>query len=129
MKMMIRPKVWEMSDLDIVKFAKGDVSRMKFLQDRGFVDHEIDTLISLSFYLRNKIKDDVTIPDLAIPFIVKLYNEVFPDSSCHTTFSILMDWLEKENAKLFLASALYLLKHFKGSVEEKKTYVYLIPGE
>ncbi len=130
MKMLIRPKVKKLTDLDIVKFAVGNESRVGFLMREGFEQGEQDSLISLSFFLRDKIKYFLDVErddnyfEASVPYILLLCKALFPDNSTGSKFSILTDWLDRKDAKLFLATALYFLKNFDGDIEEKKTYIY-----
>lgn len=127
--MTIRPKVSKLTDLDIVTFLTSNISRYQFLEDNGFEKTEVQTLLSLSFYIRERIRDYISITSMAanertVPFVLMMHKAAFPDSTAGSQFDKMTEWLASNNPTLFLASALYFLKHFDGEVKEKTVYVY-----
>ena len=129
MNMTIRPKVSRLTDLDIVKFLTSNISRCQFLEDNGFEVNEVQTLISLSFYIRERIRDFISLNSMAanektVPFVLMIHRVAFPDSTAGNKLEKMTEWLESNNPKLFLATALYFLNNFGGNVEEKVVYAY-----
>ena len=129
MNMTIRPKVSKLTDLDIVKFLMGKINRYQFLENNGFEVIEQQTLISLSFYIKDRIRDFISLESMSanektVPFIMMIHKAAFPDSTAGNKLDKMTEWLEAKDPKLFLASALYFLKHYEGDVVEKTVFAY-----
>ena len=129
MNMTIKPKVSKLSDLQLIKFLKSNVSRYEFLEYNGFEVGEQQTLISLSFYLKDRIKDFISLESMvvieeSVPHILMIHQIAFPDSAASNRLEKMTEWLEANDSKLFLVSALYFLKHFEGEITEKTVFAY-----
>jgi hypothetical protein len=129
MYMMVRQKVEDISDLEIIKFLKSEKTRDQFLKEKGFEFHEREQVLGVGFHMRDVISDFVLVgncseDDKSIPYILMIYDVMYPENASSSKGDKLSDWLGKNDARLFLASALYFLKYFKGEVEAKTTYSY-----
>jgi len=129
MYMLVRQKLNKISDLEILQFIKSDTKRWDFLLEKELLFHEQENVVGVGFHIRDRIKAYIDIysevnKETSVPFVIEIYKAAFPESKASTKFDILTDWLNKNDSKLFMATAIYFLNHFKGWVEAKTTYIY-----
>ena len=129
MYMQVRQKLSKISDLEILQFIKSNTRRDVFLKEKGLEFHEQENVLGVGFHIRDRIKEYLNMEEniffeKSSQFVIEMYEGFFPESQASNKMDILTEWLSINDSRLFLATAIYFLNHFKGSVSAKTTYIY-----
>jgi hypothetical protein len=129
MYMMVRKKLSEITDLQILQFLKTNQKRDAFLEEHGLEFHEREEVFGLGFWLRDRIRDFLALSPMAdgekaVPLVLMMHKMAFPASTADGKHAKLTEWLEANNSKIFLATSVYFLIHFEGHVQSKQIYTY-----
>lgn len=129
MYMMIRQKLSKITDLNLLEFLLGRRSRDEFLTEYDLAFHEQEQVLGVGFQIRDRINKFLNTmeeakDDKSIPFVLMMHQMAFPDSKASNRFEKLIEWSEKSDSKLFMATGIYFLNHFEGQVEAITAYNY-----
>ncbi len=129
MYMMIRQKLSEIKDLNLLSFLLTRKQRDIFLADFDLKLHEQEQVLGVGFWIRDRVKDYLELLPMAdaeksVPFVLMMHQMAFPESKASSEREKLQEWLEGDNVKLYLATGIYFLNHFEGQVEAVTIYKY-----